>query len=197
MFLLAVIGTIFILSSPGWAQEIGSPAPDFTATDTHGASHSLSSYKGKFVVLEWTNYECPFIKKHYESFNMQNLQRAYTEKGVIWFSVNSSALGKQGNFTPDEWNQKIHEKGSKATAVLLDSDGKVGQLYGAKTTPHMFVINPDGILIYKGAVDDIPSTDKADISKAHNYVQAALDEAMTGKEVTQPENQSYGCPVKY
>ena len=177
--------------------KTGETAPGFTLTDTHGQAHKLSDYKGKFVVLEWVNYGCPFVKKHYDSGHMQGLQKEYTGKGVEWFSINSSAPGKQGNFAPDEWNKLIEEKKVASSAVLLDENGTVGKLYGAKTTPHMFIVNPDGQLIYQGAIDDRPSTDKADIARAKNYVKAALDEAMAGKTVSQPTTVSYGCGVKY
>lgn len=176
---------------------VGKSAPDFTLTDTHGKKHSLSDYKGKFVVLEWINHDCPFVGKHYGSGNMQKLQKKYTKKGVIWLSINSSAPGKQGHCSPEKANKLTKEKDAAPTAVLLDPDGKVGKLYGAKTTPHMFIINPEGILIYNGAIDDKPSTNVADIAKAKNYVQTALDEALAGKKVTIRATQPYGCSVKY
>jgi hypothetical protein len=162
-----------------------------------GQAHILSALKGKFVALEWSNYDCPFVKKHYGSGNMQRLQKKYTEKGVIWLTINSSAPGKQGNYPPEKWNEMSKEKGSAATAVLLDPDGKVGKLFGAKTTPHMFVINPEGVLIYKGAIDDQPSFNPKTVKDAKNYVEAALDAAMAGKAVETPSTQSYGCSVKY
>ena len=172
-------------------------APNFTLTDSNGQNHSLSDYKGKFVVLEWFNPDCPFVKKHYNSGNMQNLQKEYTAKGVIWLSVNSSAPGKQGSYTPQGFNQFEKDKGASATTVLLDTDGKVGHLYGAQTTPHLFIIDPRGTLIYQGAIDDTPSADVADVKTAKNYVSAALDEAMSGKPVAINTTKSYGCSVKY
>ncbi|MFH0908722.1 MAG: thioredoxin family protein [bacterium] len=177
--------------------ETGKPAPDFALKDTHGKEHKLSDCKGAFVVLEWVNHGCPFVKKHYNSGNMQKLQGEYRDKGVVWLSICSSTPGKQGNHTPDEWNKLIEEKKSAAAAVLLDEDGTVGRLYEAKTTPHMFVINPEGTLIYQGAIDDKPSTDEDDIPDEKNYVSAALDEAMAGKPVTTGATKSYGCGVKY
>ena len=156
------------------APEIGGKAPDFSLTDTNGKTQTLSQYKGRYVVLEWTNPDCPFVHKHYDSGNMQKLQKEFTAKGVVWLSINSSAEGKQGSYTPDQWNQIIKERHATPTAILLDKGGTVGTAYGAKTTPHMFVINPDGNLIYDGAIDSIASPDQADIPKATNYVQAAL-----------------------
>jgi hypothetical protein len=187
------------LGATACAQEaaIGKPAPDFTLTDTRGGTNTLSSFAGKYVVLEWTSFDCPFVKKHYGSGNMQNLQKTYTAKGVIWLSINSSAPGKQGNYPPEKWNEMIKEKGSAATAVLLDPDGKVGRLYGAKTTPHLFIVNPAGTLIYMGAIDDKPSFSPEDVKIAKNYVQMALDAAMAGQPVETSATQSYGCSVKY
>jgi peroxiredoxin len=182
------------------AAIVGKPAPDFSLTDSNGETHKLSDYRGKegkFVVLEWFNDGCPFVKKHYDSGNMQKLQKAYTRKGVIWFTINSSAPGKQGNHSPEEFNAIIKEKDAAPTALLIDSDGKVGRLYGAKTTPDMFVINKEGILVYSGAIDDQPDTDKDSIPKAKNYVKEALDEALAGKQIKVAITKSYGCSVKY
>lgn len=176
---------------------IGEKAPDFTAADSNGKSHSLAAYKGKIVVLEWLNHQCPFVKKHYGSGHMQELQKTYTGKGVIWLSVISSAPGKQGYSTPEQANSVTKEKGAAPTAVLLDPQGTVGKLYGAKTTPHMFIINADGVLVYNGAIDDTPSTDLGDIATAKNYVQSALDELLAGKPVSEATSQPYGCSVKY
>ncbi|MBL8013860.1 MAG: thioredoxin family protein [Candidatus Omnitrophica bacterium] len=175
----------------------GETAPDFTLNDTNGAAHSLSQYKGKFVVLEWFNYDCPFVKKYYDKGNMQALQKEYKAKDVVWLAINSSAEGKEGYYPNDKLNELSKEKDMAATAVFIDSDGKVGKLYGAKTTPHMFVIDPQGLLIYQGAIDNKPSTDTADIASSVNYVKAALDEALAGKAVTEASTKSYGCSVKY
>lgn len=177
--------------------EIDQPAPDFTLVDSYGREHKLSDLRGKYVVLEWLNHGCPFVVKHYSSKNMQNLQKKYTGKGVVWYSIVSSAPGKQGHFPPEEANALSKEKGAAPTALLVDSDGKVGRLYGARTTPHMFIIDPEGKLIYNGAIDDTRSTDVEDVKTAKNYVSAALDEAMSGKPVTVATNQPYGCSVKY
>ena len=194
---LALTIGVGLVAMAAWAVQPGSRAPDFTAQDTYGKTHTLAEYKGKYVVLEWTNHECPFTRKHYESGNMQRLQQEWTAKGVIWFSVISSAPGKQGYMTADQENSYLQEVKAAPTAVLLDPAGQLGHLYGAKTTPHLFVINPDGILIYDGGIDDKATTDEADIAAAHNYVSAALAEAMAGKAVSTPVSRPYGCSVKY
>jgi peroxiredoxin len=188
-----------LLASPASAAPpaVGQPAPEFSLPDSHGAKHDLAALKGKFVVLEWVNFECPFVQKHYGSGNMQKLQKTYTGKGVVWLSVNTSAPGKQGNFAPAEINSKIKTSGASPSAYLIDTEGTVGRAYGAKTTPHMFVIDPKGTVVYAGAIDDKPSTDQSDIAGARNYVAAALDEALAGKPVTTASSQPYGCGVKY
>jgi peroxiredoxin len=157
----------------------------------------LSSFKGKFVVLEWFNHDCPFVVKHYGSGNMQALQKEFIAKDVVWLSINSSAEGKEGFKSAEETNTLTTEKKAAPTAVLLDSDGTVGKLYGAKTTPHMFVINPDGVLVYQGAIDDKSGFDQSEVAEAKNYVKAALDQAMAGQAVTDATTKSYGCSVKY
>ncbi len=180
-----------------WAARVGERAPDFTATDSNGKTHTLSEYAGKYVVLEWTNRDCPFTRKHYERGNMQQLQREWTSRGVIWLTVASSAPGAQGYVTAADENAYLKENGAAPTAVLLDPAGTLGHLYDAKTTPHMFVINPQGVLIYDGAIDDRPTTDLAAVKGARNYVSLALDEAMAGKAVSVPTSRPYGCSVKY
>lgn len=179
------------------AAVLGNPAPEFSLADTHGKRHSLSGYRGKFVVLEWVNFDCPFVAKHYDTGNMQSLQKRYTGKGVIWLSINSSAPGKQGNYPPERVNELLKEKGATPVAYLIDSDGRVGTTYGAKTTPHMFIIDPKGVLVYAGAIDDKPTTDRKDVKGAANYVQSALEEAMSGKPVSVAFTKSYGCSIKY
>lgn len=179
------------------APKPGDGAPDFTATDSNGKTHKLSDFKGKFVVLEWTNSGCPFTIKHYDSGNMQKLQKEWTGKGVVWLTVLSSAPGKQGYKTATEENAYVREKGASPTAVLMDPNGNLGHLFGAKTTPHMFIIDPSGKLVYNGAIDDKPTTDRDDINGAKNYVEAVLTEAMSGKTVTTASSQPYGCSVKY
>ena len=177
--------------------SVGAPAPAFTLTDTNGKQHNLANYKGKHVVLEWVNLGCPFVKKHYESGNMQQTQKKAVDKGVVWLSVCSSAKGKQGNMSASDWNEEIADRKLASTAVLLDESGAVGKSYGAKTTPHMYIISPQGVLIYKGAIDDKPSTNKGDIATARNHVLAALDESLAGKPVSMASTKSYGCSVKY
>jgi len=172
-------------------------APEFTLTDTKGVAHKLSDFKGKYVVLEWLNHGCPFVVKHYSQGHMQALQTEQTGEGVIWLSICSSAEGKQGHMTSEAWNAKITEVGSASTAVLIDEDGAVGKRYGAKVTPHMYVIDPEGILIYQGAIDSIKSTDPADIVDATNYVVEALTRHKAGEPVGVPQTQAYGCGIKY
>jgi peroxiredoxin len=179
------------------APLAGRPAPDFTLPDIHNKPRSLSSFRGKYVILEWINFNCPFTAKHYSSGNMQKLQKEYAAKGAVWLSINSSAPGRQGSFTPAEITALLAEKNAAPSYYLLDSTGKVGKLYAAKTTPHMFVINPKGVLIYSGAIDDKPTADASDIAGANNYVKAALDQALAGKPVKVSSTQSYGCSVKY
>lgn len=190
---LVLLGAPFASAAP----VVGQPAPAFSATDSYGKAHALGDYKGKVVVLEWVNHDCPFVGKHYGSGNMQKLQKAYTAQGVVWLSVNSSAAGGEGYVTADEANALTRRKGGAATAVLLDPQGTVARAYAAKTTPHMFVIDPRGTLVYQGGIDDTPSTDVADIATAKNYVQAALDEVLAGKPVAVASTQPYGCSVKY
>ena len=185
--------TLLALDSP----PVGSAAPDFSATDSKGKTHSLSQYKGKYVVLEWFNPECPFVKKHYGSDNMQGLQKEFTDKGVVWLSVDSSAPGTEGNLTPEQAEKKVGEWKAKQTALLLDPDGKVGRAYGAKNTPHMFVINPEGKIVYEGAIDSKASPNPADIPNSTNYVKVALDESLAGKPVSTANTKPYGCSVKY
>ena len=179
------------------APQIGQPAPEFTLTDSNGQSHNLSDFKGKFVVLEWLNHGCPFVKKHYDGGNMQGLQKEYTGKDVVWLSIASSAPGKQGHMSPEETNKTKEEKDAAPTAVLIDADGTVGKLYDAKVTPELFVINPEGTLVYMGAIDDKKSVDAADVAGAKNYVKQALDEALAGNPVSEPATEAYGCSVKY
>jgi peroxiredoxin len=176
---------------------VGSAAPAFTATDSHGQSHSLDQYRGKYVVLEWHNQGCPYTKKHYDSGNMQSLQKAWTAKGVAWFTVISSAPGEQGYVTDSQENSYLAQMHADPTAVLMDAGGKLGHLYGARTTPEMYVIDPNGKLIYEGAIDDRPTPDISDIKGADNYLNDALTAAMAGKPVIKSYTRPYGCSVKY
>jgi peroxiredoxin len=177
--------------------EIDKPAPDFTLTDTEGKAQTLSAHRGEYVVLEWTNFDCPFVRKHYDTGNMQKLQKSFAEKGVVWFRICSSAEGKQGFYSAEEINEKLAAEKSKSAGYLIDSDGAVGRKYGAKTTPHMFVVDPEGILIYAGGIDDKPSTKTADVKAATNYVAAALENSLNGKPVAVRTSTPYGCSVKY
>jgi peroxiredoxin len=177
--------------------EVGKAAPNFSLPDTNGKSFSLADFKGKYVVLEWYQPDCPFVRKHYRSGNMQGLQKEYTAKGVTWLSIDSSAPGEEGNYPSAKLNEISKQDGAARTALLLDASGNVGRLYGAKTTPDMYVIDPKGILVYKGAIDNKRSTDLVDVKTATNYVKGALDAVMAGKTAPTPATQPYGCSVKY
>ncbi|MDR0532404.1 MAG: redoxin domain-containing protein [Verrucomicrobiales bacterium] len=196
--ILSLVAVVSVwLADPAQAVKVGQKAPDFSLTDINGKVHKLSDYAGKYVVLEWTNYGCPFVQKFYNSGTMQKLQKEWTAKGVVWLSICSSGPGQQGNMSPAEWQTAVAARKVAATAVLPDPDGTVGHLFDAKTTPDMFVIRTDGVLIYSGAIDSIRSTDLADIAKAQNYVSAALTESMAGKSVSLQYSKSYGCDVHY
>jgi peroxiredoxin len=186
------------ISAPALASAVvGQAAPPFTIADSNGTPRSLSDFQGKVVVLEWWNPQCPFVGKHYGSGNMQRLQKEWTAKGVVWLTVNSSAAGREGYVDAAKANALLKERGAAPTAVLLDHDGILGRAYGAKTTPHLFVIDGGGRLVYAGGIDDKPSTDQADVATAKNYVAAALAEVTAGKAVTVASTASYGCGVKY
>lgn len=180
-----------------YAQAVGKAAPAFVLQDIAGGEHSLAAAKSKFVVLEWTNYDCPFVRKHYETGTMPMLQKTYIEKGVVWLTVCSSAAGKQGHYTVEQWSERIKKYGAVPTAVLLDADGRVGKSYGAKTTPHMFVISPEGVVLYNGAIDNQPGVDREIMKDAVSYVKQALDAALAGKPVAVTTTTPYGCSVKY
>jgi peroxiredoxin len=176
---------------------VGSAAPDFSLTDAKGKAHSLLQYKGKYVVLEWFNPECPFVKKHYGGGNMQKLQQEYTGKGVVWLTIDSNAPGTEGNLAPEQAEKVAKAWNTHQTALLLDPDGKAGRAYGSKNTPNMVIINPDGKIVYQGAIDSKATPNPADIPSSTNYVKAALDESMSGKPVSQSSTRPYGCSVKY
>jgi peroxiredoxin len=193
---IALLSTL-TLATAALALKPGETAPDFHSTDSNGKTESLAQYRGKFVVLEWTNRDCPYTKKHYESGNMEALQHEWTAKGVVWLSVLSSAPGQQGYATPEVENNYLARMKAAPTAAILDPTGTLGRLYDAKTTPHIFVIDPQGKLVYEGAIDDQPTPDPSSIKAAHNYLSAALTEALAGKPVAKPVTTAYGCSVKY
>ena len=192
IWLLAIVALVLAGDSTLAGVRVGEPAPAFTATDNTGKTHTLAGYKGKWVVLEWHNQTCPYVVKHYGGGNMQKLQKEWTSKGVVWLAIVSSGPGKAGYVTPEESVAYMKAQNASPTAVLLDASGEVGHLYDAKTTPHMFVIDPAGIVIYNGAIDDKPTRDAADAATATNYVSAALTEAMAGKPVSVPTSRPYG-----
>lgn len=193
----AAVALAVTLPLPVSAAKVNEKAPDFSVTDSNGTTHKLADFKGKWVVLEWHNQGCPYVKKHYNSGNMQKLQKEWTAKGVVWLTVISSAQGQQGYVTPAQANAYVAEQKAAPTAVLLDPMGTMGMAYGAKTTPHMYVISPDGVLLYNGAIDDRPTADLGDVPTATSYLNAALNEAMAGKAVTTAATKPYGCAVKY
>ena len=179
------------------APEIGKPAPDFSAVDSNGKSVKLSDYRGKTVVLEWTNDGCPYVKKHYSSNNMQSLQKEAAQKGIVWLTIISSARGAQGYLTGDEANTLTETRGAAPAAVILDPEGTLGHLYDARTTPHMFIVNEEGALVYMGGIDDMATTEVEDIKTAKNYVRAALDDLAAGAPIENTVTRPYGCSVKY
>ena len=179
------------------APEIGKAAPAFTLPDTRGAEHSLAQYRGKWVVLEWVNYGCPYVNKHYKSGNIPGQQKKWRDQGVVWLAVVSSAPGEQGHYEPAKMNAQSEKMGSNASAVLLDPAGTVGRTYDARTTPHMYVINPEGTLVYMGGIDDVPTARERDLDRAKQLVDIALGEATVGRPVSTPTSRPYGCNVKY
>jgi peroxiredoxin len=194
--LLAIVG----LGCFGIAQAAlapGQPAPDFTLTGIDGKQHKLSDFRGKVVVLEWFNSECPFVQKHYESGNMQGLQARYSAKGVVWVGINSTNPRHSNYRDPARSRAILKEWKSSPSVFLLDPDGNVGQAYGARTTPHMYIVDPAGRLAYMGGIDDKASISQRDIPSARNYVAAALDEMLAGKAVSQTNTRPYGCSIKY
>ena len=194
----ALLGlTVSAQNSVAASATVGQQAPNFTLQGGDGKPHSLADYRGKFVVLEWTNPQCPFVHKFYDSGTMQKLQKEETAKGVVWLRINSGAPGKEGFQTAADIAAYEKENHVASTESLLDPEGKVGHIFGARTTPTMFVIDPKGVLIYAGGIDDKPSPNSADIATAKNYVTTALDEAMAGKPVSTPTARPYGCSVKY
>ena len=184
----------------GFAQAtatIGQPAPDFSLTDTSGKTVKLSDFKGKHVVLEWNNPGCPFVRKHYDTANMQALQKEAGGKGVVWLAINSTDTAHQDYLAPAKLGKWMLEQKAAANATLMDESGAVGKSYGARTTPHMYMVNPQGMLIYAGGIDSIASASTADIKTATNYVRVGMNEALAGKPLSKPTTQPYGCSVKY
>ena len=196
-FRLLALCAALAFGADAHALGVGATAPDFTLADSHGTAHTLSQYKGKVVVLEWNNPKCPFVGKHYGSGNMQRQQAAATAAGAIWLTINSSASGTQGGVDGAAANAYVAKVGGKQTAYLLDPTGKVGHLYGARTTPHMYVIDQAGVLRYMGGIDSIKSTDQDDVAKATQYVPQALSDLAAGKPLRTPVAEPYGCSVEY
>ncbi len=179
------------------APDVGQMAPQFDGTDTNGETFSLADYQGQTVILEWTNHGCPYVKKHYETGNMQDLQTAAASDDIVWVSIISSAPGKQGHVDGDQANALTAEREASPARVLLDPDGTIGRLYEAKTTPHMYIIDEEGVLRYMGAIDDQPTARKSSVEGAKNYVTQALADMAAGEPVAEPETTAYGCDVKY
>ena len=196
--MLVALTAFAILAAPASAAPVvGKPAPNFKAADVNGKAVTLSALRGRTVVLEWNNPQCPFVKKHYDSGNMQRTQAAARKDGVLWLTINSSAPGKQGHMNGAEAKQFVAKAGAKPSDYLLDASGAVGRAYDAKTTPHMFIVNKAGTLVYAGGIDDKPTSRPADIKGARNHVLAALSEIKAGKKVSVPTSRPYGCSVKY
>jgi peroxiredoxin len=193
----SLAAALAVVAAPGFAATVGQPAPDFTATDLAGKPVKLSDFRGKFVVLEWTNPECPYVRRHYDSGNMPTLQKEAVSKGVVWLAINSSSQASGEYYTPEQMARWQKEKASAPTATLLDENGAVGRAYKARTTPHMYIVDPQGRLVYAGAIDDKRSASVADTKNANNYVRAALAEALAGKAITTSATSPYGCSVKY
>jgi len=193
----SLLAAVLAFGATAFAIAPGTAAPDFKGIDANGVTHTLSQYRGKYVVLEWANQGCPFDRKHYLSGSMEALQKQWTARGVVWLSIISSAPGEQGYVTPAEERAYLQRMHAAPTAAILDPTGTIGRLYAAKTTPHMFVIDPAGKVIYQGAIDDKPTPDQEDLKTAHNYVSAALESAMAGKPVEPASTRPYGCSVKY
>lgn len=194
-FVVAAASLLFTLTAT--AAKVGNKAPEFSLTDVNGKEHTLSDYRGKIVVLEWINHGCPYVSKHYDSRNMQTLQADLTGKDIVWLSICSSAPGKQGHMSNRKWQSAIRSKGMNSSAVLVDESGEVGRAYGARTTPHMFVIDDKGVLAYEGAIDSVRSVDPADIARAKNYVISAVEALIKGDEVSPSVTKPYGCSIKY
>jgi len=197
---LATVAGRGILASPAWGAgvaKVGETAPAFNTAATNGRSVSLADQRGKIVILEWTNHDCPYVRKHYDSGNMQTLQKEITAQGVVWLTLISSSPGTQGYVSPKEADELTASRKANPTAVLLDPTGAVGKAYGATNTPHMYIVDKAGLLVYAGAIDDRPTTRRADVQGAQNYVRAALEDMAAGRAVQTPVTRAYGCTVKY
>ena len=197
IFQMTLIILALTACGSGAAPRVGEPAPDFEGVDTQGDVHRLADYRGKIVILEWTNHDCPFVRKHYGAGNMQDQQREAAAQGIVWLSVISSAPGKQGHVSPEEADALTRNRDAQPHAVILDPEGKIGHSYAAKTTPHMFIIDADGTLVYMGGIDSISSANPDDIPRATQYVRVALQEMAAGKPVSSTVTKPYGCSVKY
>ena len=197
--LVSGAGANVVRPSAAWAAaaKVGEAAPTFTAITSTGPSVSLGDYRGKIVILEWTNHDCPYVRKHYETSNMQTLQKETIGQGVVWLTVISSAPGTQGYVSPSEANELTSTRQAAPTAVVLDPKGTVGRMYGATNTPHMYIVDKNGVLVYAGAIDDKPTTRRSDVQGAQNYVRAALQAVSAGQPVKTPVTRAYGCTVKY
>ena len=197
--LLATTLAAAAFAVPAWAMgpDLGKPAPDFAATDTHGKPVKLSALKGKLVVLEWSNHQCPYVRKHYGAGNMQKTQAAARALGVTWITIVSSGPGEQGHVNAAEANKLTAERNAQPHHVVLDPEGKIGRMYAARVTPHMYIVGTNGALLYKGAIDSIRSSRQSDIPNAKNYVTAALGEIKAGKQIADADTAAYGCTIHY
>jgi peroxiredoxin len=196
-FLAGSSALILVPELAGAVPKVGAPAPVFTSTASTGQTVSLAEQKGKVVVLEWTNHDCPYVRKHYDSGNMQQIQKDATGQGIVWLTIISSVPGTQGHVSPGKADDLTKSRNAAPTAVLLDQTGAVGRMYGATNTPHMYVIDRAGTLVYMGAIDDRPTSRRSDVQGAKNYVRAALESVAAGQPVTTPVTRAYGCTVKY
>jgi len=192
-----LLAFILLAATQAYGQTVGAPAPDFALDSVSGSMVKLSQYRGKYVVLEWVNPECPYVRKHYGSANMQKLQKDYTGREVVWLTINSTRAGHAEYKQPGEMSAWMKKMNASSSATLLDPKGDAGKAYGARTTPHMYIIDPKGVLVYAGGIDDKRSTDVEDVKTAKNYVRAAMDELLAGKSVTNSATAPYGCSVKY
>jgi peroxiredoxin len=191
------VAALALLGATSWAATVGQPAPAIQLTDTAGKAVSLADFKGRTVVLEWVNPGCPYVRKHYDSANMQATQKGATAQGVVWLAVNSTHASHGDHLKPAAMAAWMGKHGAAASATLMDGDGKAGRAYGARTTPHLYIVDPKGTLVYAGGIDDKPSANPADVKTAKNHVAAALGDLAAGKPVAQPSTRPYGCSVKY